>query len=53
MLIVNMFAVALMFTLAGTELEQGHHYRASFLGLCGWVVFLLHNILLRRREQQL
>jgi hypothetical protein len=53
MLIVNMFAVALMFTLAGTELGQGHHYRAALLGLCGWVAFLFHNILVRRRERQL
>jgi hypothetical protein len=53
MLIVTMFAVAFLFSLAGQALATGHRFLASFLGLCGWVGFLLHNTLLRRREQQL
>jgi hypothetical protein len=51
MLVITMFAVAEIFTLAGTALGRGHHYQAGFLGLCGWVAFLLHNILVRRRER--
>jgi hypothetical protein len=51
-IIITMFAVAEMFTLAGTALGRGHRYHAAILGLGGWVAFLLHNILVRRRHEQ-